>query len=1603
MNAKASLGVLCSLLLFVTLAHGWDGSPSPFDGKHLVVVRPPEWREAGGPRFQRPLTVAGTGATFGGRIVPLSRAVVANIEVPAAGRYDLWVRIAQAKRTPLEAQLLQNGKAVFTGQLNHDEGEEGRGGPDGYRAYRQVAEVNVPGGREVQIDLLGGNNVGGLKDNILDEMSGEKVTEHKRWANSFRLEKVDPNLPFYWWKISGAQLEAGDYELRLKPAGAATDAKTAAQLDAALLTTNTSLTYPFNGDIDAPPATYMRFRIDALPPKASSMGVSLNFLLHHHPFGTGSGVGPDGLPKEGDVPPPFTKTGFTPWYRLNDIKFMSGFGAGVTMNLGIDGNARGQTQFATFPHDDAVNHTFDWNELDGKTLALSNNATGQVYPVRDYARIHYQYALAATDSKVYPLLRGQELSFGNGWGNASGGAQEYMVKTMRLLGMNAVSSHDPVKNRERYGWWNVGGAYWPPVYMPYEPDAEKKYDDYYKNVFKDRQLYENATIYQIADEPGEINSNEYSAPYWRHEVVAKADDKDGKGYDRYVDVTGSSELSTVRMDYSDCVFEGVVGGANIGLRAGTDDPQMPKKFVYWHFGYLNQYNEFNLVYGKAGDGMGTRQLRQAANMRPRTPFKIVYQRGRAALFVNDTLMFEHEGVPEKGGFSIYGPAKSIYSLHIRPIRADEHLDVTQGFMGQKLDASSPLGGDDDIKLNVRDFEPKAGEEGAFKPKPLKVFVEQDMVPAGGVPLAQVGFREWCAAKGMTPALFGKKTWGEVRMLTVSSLIETPADRRRFYWSRRYSNYLTPRMFSLATQAVHRYAPNKQMRGFVALSGHSLYMHQQWLPMDLFQLAAEGGAMMPGMSDWMSNGGWRWDSRQAVGYSVAQMNSGARRYGKDWGQEPASYPMMHCVGPSVFRAYTMLSNQVKHISYWTYGPSYAATEGFWSDSPGSYQQASFINNRAAMVDDVLPKARMRPSRVAMLYSMSNEYWDPNSSYGDKRAAFLTMSHEYYQPELVTEEQIADGALQHYDALYLLDTAVSGPAQDKIAQWVQNGGLLWACSTAASMNEYGEPLDLLAKLAGLTRTYGKERAYKVVAAQAETFPRGGPDDYMVPAAGETKLEAQSIFGRGNLTALKWDGSRVRASYQDGVAALSEKTIGKGKVVYLGHRAGATSTRLALKYGGVDTLWAEAPRAVLTLPLHEAKVEREVVLSESLIMTQPLSTPEGTVLLLYNMRSGECRDLKIGLKEPAKPLSVQAFGSRSMEIKDIPFEYSEGRVWVTLPVLEAGGVGNIIRVRRTPPPADERVPQLKAHTVQQLKSSEPRTISAGLWFAGLNPQWQLGDSVDALLSHEAWEVRLAAAEAMWRLERKASAPLLLTALQKEKDPHVLSEMLFALAKLGHPQAQALCLQFLAHERDYVRRQAMRAAVVVVDAGGTSAATKAFALQVAKAGRKNKLPNDDWGTGTGWKNKLIALGDPKGIVDEALAVFQDPPANDPDSPWGNDRDLLIGALAGNDAFYAEYVKRGLPGGQTMQLSLARRRKAPELANAVAAAIDKLEDANVQNFIWAVIAQQDKPLAHQVFAARTKLPAGVAGSMTLMMSFTLRANKGVVLEDWAKHIEQTK
>ena len=750
---------------------------------------------------------------------------------------------------------------------------------------------------------------------------------------------------------------------------------------------------------------------------------------------------------------------------------------------------------------------------------------------------------------------------------------------------------------------------------------------------------------------------------------------------------------------------------------------------------------------------------------------------------------------------------------------------------------------------------------------------------------------------------------------------------------------------------------------------------------MFQFASYDNGLMPGISDWYTNSA---EGGPAVNaYSAALFNAGARRYGRS----PASISMMHLVHPSPLRVYACLANNVKYLSYYSFGPYVLGVAGdTWSHKPECYEACGPPDCRAAQIDDLLVPAVLRPSRVAMLWSQATDHWDQRTSFRDKRTTFLGLSHEYYQPDLVSEAQVLSGALEHYDALYVLDAYVVSGVQERIGDWVQAGGLLWASTGALTRNEYNEEEDLLQKLCGLRRTMLRPESPE----DKEEEP-----PVVEPVAGQADFVPHTVVAEGIPESLQSEDARVRARYRDGRPAWLEWSKGKGKVVYVAHRAGETYASRVVRW--YPRVWPDVGRSTLTQPLHEARVSRELVVSEPLVMATAQGTGDGTVVMLYNLHVSPRENLQVSLREPARPFSVETF--EGLRLKPLPFEFREGQVHVTLPELDGG---QMIVVRRRAAPPDDRPERERKRTATQLASEEPLDLAAGAFFAGLNPEWEMAEKLVPLIRHERWEVRRSAAEALGRLRYTASGDALAAAVVEEADSHARGDQMMALARLGHPQASKLCLKLLSDRKMFVKRQAARSALVLLGADpgkeevdpwdalhAVGDEQRGFASKVAElALQEPDVRVKKFGI------RFSFLLEPVRALDEAMAAFAVAPELEPNlRHWAR-------GIAKHDAAFSEWLNRGLPGGARCVLHVGSQRHHPKVAAALIPHVCDVGAYTWRTWHKALVCQGDGPLLREAVKRREDA-RWLKMLLPSILEHVFEARIGSSLDDWEKWLAE--
>jgi len=348
-----------------------------------------------------------------------------------------------------------------------------------------------------------------------------------------------------------------------------------------------------------------------------------------------------------------------------------------------------------------------------------------------------------------------------------------------------------------------------------------------------------------------------------------------------------------------------------------------------------------------------------------------------------------------------------------------------------------------------------------------------------------------------------------------------------------------------------------------------------------------------------------------------------------------------------KAASSLCQGAKNFYYWTYGPTATSTENYWSDQPGSYPGMAHLSKLLEFGEPIIAPGKLRPTRVALLYSISSDYWQPfgYAHILDRRGLYLALVHDQYLVDLLTEEDVAAGRLADYRILYSADPCVSTNAANAIVDWVRDGGSFVATCAAGSRNEFGEPSSELAE------TFGIEPELTADCQPGEYRERGklSKIDYR-----DRIRMAKSEFG---LVGVKADvqprGAAVKATFvSDGKAALLEHTFGKGRTAYFAATPGIgyikdarfVATALAEK-------WPLKQRQAITRFAEEAGAAPLVKLSDPVIETGVYETPTGAALVLANFTYEKIDSLKVDLPTRRDVKSLESLEHDQLQFEALP----------------------------------------------------------------------------------------------------------------------------------------------------------------------------------------------------------------------------------------------------------------------------------------------------------------------------------------------------------------
>lgn len=538
--------------------------------------------------------------------------------------------------------------------------------------------------------------------------------------------------------------------------------------------------------------------------------------------------------------------------------------------------------------------------------------------------------------------------------------------------------------------------------------------------------------------------------------------------------------------------------------------------------------------------------------------------------------------------------------------------------------------------------------------------------------ALMSFHDFLKTQKISPEQLGVKKIEDVlpienpQQLKEAQKNNKNAANRIFYYTSRFRQISTNERFKWLTEAVHKYIdPEIYTSTLVAdhpyFAGTGLGMgmgpNPAWgstpLACDWFGMARDMVVDMAGIEDWMGlqymyGPNWTWEGFQLMGFQAAIFRSGSN----------GKIPIMAWITPSNeinlrLKTASALCRGAKHFFYWTYGPTATSTENYWSDLRGEYDGIAAITRQLSVAEKFLTDGKLRPTKVALLYSISSDLWQPFGYVHmlERRLTYFALVHEQYLVDMLTEEDIIAGKLKRYSILYVTDPCIHEKAIEEIKKWVKNGGYIKGSCAAGTRNQFNEPIS------GLAEVFGIKPNPDVSVQTGRWHIRGALNEItyldtisIIPERKDTFVKQLNINAQvgaiGIKTFFKPHTGKVFATFNDGSPAAIRNSYGKGKAEF-------TASCPAIAYGkeakfvpnDLKEKWKPEIRKWVIGNI-ETKAPKQIEISKDVIEVGVYDSVMGTAIVLANFTYEPIENLKIIIDVPRKPHRV--FSCEKGEIK-------------------------------------------------------------------------------------------------------------------------------------------------------------------------------------------------------------------------------------------------------------------------------------------------------------------------------------------------------------------
>ncbi|MCX7705488.1 MAG: beta-galactosidase trimerization domain-containing protein, partial [bacterium] len=531
------------------------------------------------------------------------------------------------------------------------------------------------------------------------------------------------------------------------------------------------------------------------------------------------------------------------------------------------------------------------------------------------------------------------------------------------------------------------------------------------------------------------------------------------------------------------------------------------------------------------------------------------------------------------------------------------------------------------------------------------------------------FHRFLESKGFKPKDFNAKDWSDIKPLTDVKEIEKiefnwgpkygQAARKTYYWTHRYTQQLTVDYFKAMTDALEK-EYNPGVLTFVNYTDHPLIIGGVMLPgsPDWFEMGLKRATTLMWTEDWMYGGIRSWGNGlyQRLGFLCDILRSAASKHNQPLG----FYNTMDGEDGIRMKGFIVIGHGVKMIDYFYYGPTYSATENYWSDSISQYKGVSKVIRDIGKAEDLVYPGKPVDRQVAIIYSTTSEIWDADGAKGhEKQYLHIALAQEMFPADVIDENLVVERDLSKYRVIYLMDSHLPVLAQNKLKTFVENGGTLVLFPMAGERDEYNGKTEIINSMVGVDPE--TSQIAEVEKARLSLNPGSGMD---------LEDDIYITFRKAKITgSIK---GQIIGKFSDGNPAILSNRVKKGNVLYYTFMPGHNFFKHVQQANpeGYVVDFSEKARKLVALPCILAKVEKHVEISRGTFEANLLASEKGIAIVMVNLEKKPLDKVDIKVKTSGIK-SVE-----SIENGKIQFVEEKGTVSFSMPFT---GLTDIILLRK------------------------------------------------------------------------------------------------------------------------------------------------------------------------------------------------------------------------------------------------------------------------------------------------------------------------------------